>query len=224
VLTTGPGGTEGIDFQIARIDFWQFRLWHRWHHRHRAGRGMDTALGFGFRHALHAVTARFKLQLAVNAVTRHFGNHLFVTAVFTHVFAHDLNPPAASFSVTAIHTEQIASKNGRFVATGSGAYFQETIAFIVRILWQQQHLQLLFQLFRRRFGLFQLFLRHFTHFRIVQHHFCRGKIVLHLTPFQKTTADISQLRIFPRQATEPILIGNNTGIAEQRLNFFMALL
>ncbi|MNP76273.1 hypothetical protein D3C76_1734800 [compost metagenome] len=57
--------------------------------------------------------------------------------MFTHVFAHDLNPPAASFSVTAIHTEQIASKDGRFVATGSGAHFQETVALIVRILRQQ---------------------------------------------------------------------------------------
>ncbi|MOA40332.1 hypothetical protein D3C78_1621970 [compost metagenome] len=83
------------------------------------------------------MTARLKLQLTVNAVARDFGNHLFVTAVFTHVFAHDLNPPAASFSVTAIHTEQIASKDGRFVATGSGAHFQETVALIVRILRQQ---------------------------------------------------------------------------------------
>jgi hypothetical protein len=38
------------------------------HHRHGAGRGVDAALGFGHRHALHAVAAGLELELRIGAV------------------------------------------------------------------------------------------------------------------------------------------------------------
>ncbi len=185
---------------------------------------MDAPLGFGFRHALHAVPAGFKLQLTVHAVAGNFGNHFFETAVFAFVGAHHLDTPAAAFRIAAVHAEQIAGKDRRLIAAGAGAHFEEAAALVIRIFRQQQHLQLLLQRFTGRPRLFQLFLRHLAHFRIVQHHFRRLQILLHLTPFQEAAADVGQLRVFSRQRAEPVLLGDDAGIAEQRLHFFMALL
>ncbi|MNN69227.1 hypothetical protein D3C81_1849960 [compost metagenome] len=101
---------------------------------------MNTPLRLGFRHALHAVATRLKLQLAENAVARHLGNHFFIAAVLAFVGTHDLDAPATRFGIAAVHTEQIAGENRRFVTAGTGTHFQEAIALIIRIFRQQQHL------------------------------------------------------------------------------------
>lgn len=108
------------------------------------------------------------------------------------------------------------------VRAGTGADFDKGVAFIIRILRQQQHLQLLLHLLAFRFRVAQFFLRHFAHFRIVEHHLCSFDIVLHLAPFGIAARHVAQLCIFPRQRAESILIGDGRSITQQRLNFLMA--
>ena len=104
-------------------------------HRHGAGRGVDAALGFGGRHALHAVRAGFELQLAVDVVAFDPGDDFFIAAVFAFVLREDLHPPAATLGVTRIHAEQVAGENRRLVATGAGTDFEEHVAAVVRDPW-----------------------------------------------------------------------------------------
>ena len=66
VLTACPRRTKGVFANVLLIDvdlinFVDFR-----HHSDGTGRGMHSALGFGFRHPLHSMRAGFKLQLAIN--------------------------------------------------------------------------------------------------------------------------------------------------------------
>ncbi len=145
VLTACARGAEGVNLQIAGIDLRQFRFRDLRHYGDRTGRGVDTTLRFRFRHALHAVSARFKFHAAIGTLSGHPGNHLFVSAVLTVVGADDLHTPAAGFSIAAVHAEQIAREDRRFITAGTGAHFNETGAFIIGIFWQQQHLQLLLQ-------------------------------------------------------------------------------
>jgi methyl-accepting chemotaxis protein len=73
VLTAGTRGTEGVDAQIGGLmshftDLIGFR-----HHGHRAGRGVDAALRFGHRHALHAMATGLELETRVHALARRCG-------------------------------------------------------------------------------------------------------------------------------------------------------
>lgn len=152
---------------------------------------MDTALRFGGRNALHAVTAGFKLETTVYAVAADLGDNLFVATVFAFVGAHDLHAPATRLGVAAVHAEQIPGKQCRFVTAGPGADFHERVAFVVRIFWQQKHLKLLLHLLRTRFRILQLFLRHLAHFRIVEHHLRGFDIFLNLSPVGKAFRNIT---------------------------------
>src|SRR5471032_3531059 len=93
-------------------------------HRHGAGRGVDTALGFGFRHALHAMGAGLEFQLAIDMLTLDPGNDLFIAAVLTLVLREDFHSPATTLGVTRIHAKQVARENRRFITTGPGANLQ----------------------------------------------------------------------------------------------------
>ncbi len=151
---------------------------------------MDTSLGFGFRHALHAVAARFKLQASIGAVAGDAGDDLFIAAVLALVGADDLHAPATGFSVAAVHAEQVAGEDRRLVAAGAGAHFDKAGAFVVRIFRQQQHLQLLLQPLALGARLLQLFLRHIAHLGIVQHHLGGFDIFLRLLPRAETLGHV----------------------------------
>ena len=151
VLAARTRGAESVDAQVRRVDVRQFRFRQLWHHRHCTGRGMNTPLRFRSRHALHAMTARFKLQTTIHAVAADLGDNLFIATMLAVVSAHDFHAPATRFSVAAVHAEQIPGKQRRFVTAGTGADFHKRVTLVVRIFWQQQHLKLLLHLFRTRF-------------------------------------------------------------------------
>ncbi|MNZ46060.1 hypothetical protein D3C78_637300 [compost metagenome] len=139
------------------------------------------------------------------------------------VGAHDFDTPATRFCVTAVHAEQIAGEQRGFIPACTGADFDKRIALVIGIFRQQQNLKLLLHLFCTGFGFLQLFLRHLAHFRIVEHHLRGFNIFLNLLPVGKAARNIAKLRIFTRQCAKTILVCNSRGIAEQGLNFFVAL-
>ena len=67
------------------------------------GRGMNPALRFGFRHALHPVRAGFELKPRVGSAANHADNNFFVAAVLAEVFANKLDLPAAGFGIAGVH-------------------------------------------------------------------------------------------------------------------------
>lgn len=102
---------------------------------------MDPALGFGFRHPLHAVRAGLELELGVDVVALDPGNHFLVATVLALVLRQRLDPPALALGVARIHAEQVAGEDRRLVATGAGTDLQEHVAAVVGILRQQHALQ-----------------------------------------------------------------------------------
>lgn len=152
---------------------------------------MDAPLRFGRRNALYAVAAGFKFQTPVYAVAGHFSDNFLVAAVLAFAGAHDFNAPAAGFGIAAVHTEQVASEQRGFVAAGARSHFDERITLVIRIFWQQQHLQLLFQLFAFVFRFAQFILRHFAHFRIVEHHLRGFDVILNLLPVGKAARHVA---------------------------------
>lgn len=94
---------------------------------------MNTPLRFRRRYALHAMAAGLKFQSPVNAFSANLGNNFFKPAMFAFAGAHDLYPPATRFSVTAVHAEQIAGKQRRFITTGSRTHFEEGVTFVIGV-------------------------------------------------------------------------------------------
>ena len=80
VLTAGPAGAVCVDAQVGRIDGDCLCFVGFCQNRHCAGAGVNSALCFGGWHALHAVTARFKAQVAKHVVTFDPNDYLFVAA------------------------------------------------------------------------------------------------------------------------------------------------
>ena len=141
VLTTGPGGAEGVDLQLGGVDLDLFGFRHFRQHGHGTGGGVHPALGFGLGYPLHPVAAGFKLEAAVDVLAVHLGDHLLVAAVLAVVAADDGDAPALALGITGVHAEQIPREDRRLVATGTGADLQVAVVVILGVARQQHHLQ-----------------------------------------------------------------------------------
>ena len=124
-------------------------------------------MGFGLRHALYAVYARFVFQHAVDAVADHFHHDLLESARSALAHAVDLVFPTAFLDVFGIHAKQVAGEQGRFVAAGSAADFDDGVLAVLRVGRDQQQLDLLFQPLEFRFQLGDLHARHFAQFVVL---------------------------------------------------------
>ena len=144
-------------------------------HRHGAGRGVDAALRFGGRHALHAVAAGLELELRIGALADDARDDFLVAAHLARAFRHDLDLPALALGVARVHAEQVAGEQRRFVAAGAGADFEEDVALVVGVFRQQQLLQVGFEL-RQSLpcAVLDFRLGEFLHLRVGQH-FLRGR-------------------------------------------------
>ena len=142
VLAAGAGGAERVDAELRRIDHDFVDLVRFRHHRDRAGAGVDAALRLGRRHALHAMAAGLELQLRVGARADDLGDDFLVAAHFAGTLGNHFDLPALALRIAAVHAEQVAGEQRRFVAAGAGADLEEDVALVVGVLRQQPPLQL----------------------------------------------------------------------------------
>ena len=140
VLAACAGGAEGINAQVLGVQFQLHFLGFR-HDGNGGGGSVDAALGLGFRHALHPVAAGLELELAVSAIARHADNGLFIAAQLGVAGRDDLDAPALALGVAAVHAEQIAGKQRRFVTAGTGAHFHESVTLVIGIFRLRIHYQ-----------------------------------------------------------------------------------
>jgi hypothetical protein len=89
---------------------------------------VDAALGFGFRHALHAVAAGLELQPRIGAVAGQPADDFAVAAELGFAGRQNLDLPALALGVARIHAEEVAGEQRRLVAAGAGADFEQRCA------------------------------------------------------------------------------------------------
>ena len=77
VLAAGALGAIDVDAQVLFVDL-DVHILGFGQHRHGRGGGMDAALGFGHRHALHPVHAAFEFQLGIGAAALDFEHRVLV--------------------------------------------------------------------------------------------------------------------------------------------------
>ncbi len=182
---------------------------------------MDTALGFGLRHALHAVRTGLELELGVDVVTLDAGDHFLEATVLALVGRQHLDPPALLLGITRIHAEQVAGEDRRLVATGAGADFQIDVAPVVGVLRQQHALQAVLQLDQRLTGLGDFLLGHLAQVRVavLEQRLGTFEVGLHLAQLAEGGDYRLDLGIFLGVRPKLALLGDHLGVAEQRREF-----
>ena len=130
---------------------------------------MHAALTFGLGHTLHAVYAALELEPRVHLIACHAEHDLLVAAQLGLGFVHDLGLPAALVGVHRVHSVKVGRKQRAFLAARAAANLNVDVFLVVRVLGQQQDLQLVLQTGDVALGLLQLLLRQLFHVRVGQH-------------------------------------------------------
>jgi hypothetical protein len=107
--------------------------------------------------------AALVLQPAVDAFPLDGGDDLLQAAAAGLVARQHFNPPALALGVLAVHAEQLGGEQRRFVAAGSGPDFEDDVLLIVRVLRDQQDLELAQERIAARGERFQLLLGECAH-------------------------------------------------------------
>ena len=136
-------------------------------HGHRCRRGVDAALRLGLGHALYAVHARLVFERAVDVLTRDLEYDLLVAARGAVRERGHFVAPALRLDVFGVHAQQVAGENGRFVAARAAAYLHDGVLRVLRVLGDQQQLDLLLHLLDGGFQLGDLPARHFAHLLVL---------------------------------------------------------
>src|SRR5438270_862386 len=143
---------------------------------------MDPTLRFGGGNPLYTVSAGFEFEPSVDAGAGDAGDHLLEATHVAGALRDELDLPAIALGEARVHPEQVAGEQRRFVAAGAGAYLEEDIALIVRILGQERTLQLLLQSLHGGGCSLRFVLGVSLHLRIAEELACGREVALRLLP------------------------------------------
>ena len=222
MLAAGAAGAEGVYAQIRGIQRHLFGFVRFGQNGDGACAGVDPTLCFGHWDALHAVAARFEFQPRVDIVALDAENDFLVPTQVAGALTHQLGLPAAAFAMTQVHSREISSEEGRFVAACARADFDEGVARVVRVARQQRSLQLVVQTFDigTRFG--DLLLRHLGHVGVFQHRGRVAQVAFALLEAAEFLDQSGDLRVLTREVTEALHVARDGRIAERRIELTQA--
>ncbi len=163
-----PSGSRRTESIHTNIRFFQFdvKFLRFGQYCNRCGGSMHASLCFGLRYALHAMHTRFVFQRSIYIFARNGKNNFLVSTRCSFAHIGNFKFPTFCFAVFYIHFKQISCKNGRLVATGSAANFDDGILVIFGIGRNQQQLDIFLHFGYFRFNGVNFAFGHFTHFRI----------------------------------------------------------
>ena len=144
VLPASAAGAHGVDADFLGLDV-ELDVLGLGQHGNGGGGGVDATAGLGGRHALHAVHARFEFEPCEHALPGDGRDDLLVAAEIVLRDTDDLGLPAVQIGIAAIHAEQVGCEQGRLVAAGAGAHFQNGALLVGGILGEQLQAQLLLE-------------------------------------------------------------------------------
>ena len=131
---------------------------------------MYSPLLLGRRHALHAMHAAFILEARIDAVALDQRDHFLQSAHARLRRGEHFHLPLLRLGVAVVHAEDFRHEQRGLVAARPGANFEDHVLLVVRILGQQQNLELFLDGYDARFKLCQFFLGIGPHLRVLLIH------------------------------------------------------
>ncbi len=167
----------------------------------------EQALLFGDRNALHAMHAALVLELGVDLVAADEGDDFLESADARFAAGGDFHLPVLRFGEAGVHAENLGREEGRLVATGARADFEDDVLVVVRILRQEEDAQFLFDAVLLGLELGDLHLGHFAEIGILilEHGTGLGEAVVYLLPLAIFGRDIGKFTL--RFGDLTVLIG-----------------
>ena len=225
-LAAGSGRAEQVDAQFFRLDFHFADFLDLGQHGHGRGGSMDAALGFGFRHALHAVPAAFVAQDLVDVRAFHGKDDFLEPAQIGRRRVDHARLPALGIRETRIHPEQVAREQGGFLAAGARADFQDRVAAVVGIRRQHQRHERAFGARNRGFQFLFFRARDFGQFRIVggigQQFGVAGQLLPQALQFVRRPGQVPQALVLAHHLLERAGIGGRAGHGHRLLELLGA--
>ena len=167
---------------------------------------MHAALTFGFRHALDTVNAALEFEPRIHLVARHAEHDLLIAAELGFGFVHHFGLPAALIGIHRVHSVQVGREQRAFLAARAAANLNVDVLLVVRVLGQQQDLQLVLQTGDVALGLLQLLLRQLFHVRVGEHFGRIGQRALRLLVFAERRDDGLELVALAQQPGRPFRV------------------
>ena len=128
---------------------------------------MNASAGFGLRHALDAMNARFVTHFRINVVALDHRERFLDAADACVGSVHDLHFPALTLGIARIHSQDLGRKKRRLVAAGSGPDLENYVLLVVRVFRQQQEFQSFFGVRQFCFDLGDFGQGHLAHLLVV---------------------------------------------------------
>ena len=137
VLPARPTGVEDIYAQLFRLDI-HVHFVRLWQHGDCGGRGVDPALGLGYRHTLHAVHAALVFQETVSVRSLNLADHFFQSTLLGLTRVDDVYTQAVALCVALVHAEEVTRKERRLVTSGAATDLHDYVLAVVRVLGKQR--------------------------------------------------------------------------------------
>ena len=215
-LSAGARGAEDVLADVVHRDF-DVELLGFGQHGHRGGRRVHAALRLGLRDALYAVHARLVLERAVDVLSRDLHDDLLVSARGALRGRGDLVAPPLRLDVLGVHAQQVAGEECGLVAARAAADLDDGVLRILRILRDEQQLDLLLHACEFGFEFRDHLAGHFAHLLVL----VVGQRVLRLGEVGQRRAvalrgldDRFELLVLLRQGDELLDVGDHFGVGE----------
>ncbi len=165
-LAARTAGAADAHLDLVRLDF-QVNFLGLRQNRHAGGGGVDSALGFGLRHALDPVHPALVAQFLVHVLALDREHDLLEPAPLAAAAVHQLNFPSLPIRVAAVHPIQVGGEQRRFLAAGAGTDLHDRVARVMRVRRDQPELDLAVQALGFRAQRAQLRFGQLCHLRVV---------------------------------------------------------
>src|SRR5262249_7101218 len=109
---------------------------------HRHGGGVDAPRGLGLGDPLDAMDAALELEAAVDAVPGDLDDDLLDAAESGRVVGEDLGLPPVALGVAVVHPVELLGEERRLVAARAGPDLEKDVLLVVRVLREEQRLEL----------------------------------------------------------------------------------
>jgi hypothetical protein len=157
--------------------------------------------------------------LIIGAIAADPADDFAITAKIGFAGRQHFDLPALALGIARIHPKNVAGKQRRLVAAGTGPDFEDDALFVIRVARQQQALQFDFEFGQTRLGGRHLFLGKLAHVGIGEHGFGFGDVVFGLAEGAKLDDNGLQLGALARQPAELIHVVGGTRGRQHAIDF-----